>query len=332
MFFEQALHDGYECWDGALTANNPIKLAVSEPQSIWGEDVNFDVLLSVGSGRSSRPHRQPSLNVKPLWLADLLKTLLSTMDGERVWADFHHETRILERIVRLNVDFKSDIEQPSLDDVRSVSAMESIAEQYYFHKDAGKKLYSTTLSTMVGRIPNGMIECLAARLRASLFFFEMDYMEWKNGVVFFRGWIYCRLAPDEAGFRELMELTKMFMVAGHPVSLAQPHPAEDGTPFKVDNVVIQVSNKDLDIPVRIDVDFGEDYQVAISGFPMTLKALIHHGKEHCDQAQTSRRYPQELSGAERGLQRPSSLVELHGKSQHRLASVQASELSAVNLG
>lgn len=66
-----------------------------------------------------------------------------------------------------------------------------------------------------------MLQCLAIRLRASMFFFEMEYMEDKTGVVVIRGWICCRLAPGEAGFEALMDWTKGFDVAEQSYKLAK---------------------------------------------------------------------------------------------------------------
>lgn len=118
-----------------------------------------------------------------------------------------------------------------------------------------------------------------------MFFFEMEYMEDKTGVVVIRGWICCRLAPGEAGFEALMDRTKGFDVAEQPYKLAELW-AGGASPLK-SSVLIRGSGRDLDKPVRIDVDFGLPYKVAISGFPMTLKALLDYGNEHSDNLQAS---------------------------------------------
>lgn len=294
MYFERAHHAGQECWDGGLKANNPIQLAMTEPQSVWGSDVDFDLLLSVGSGHAGRPQRQHTAHMAQSWVGDLLKVLLSTMNGETAWETFRPEARILDRAVRLNVEFDSEV-QPALDDVKSIPAMQSAAENHRFTNNPYGVFRISPLSPLNGKVPGQMLPCLAAQLRGSMFFFDMEYMEQRRGVVSFWGSICCRLAPDEDGFATLIGRTKGFSVVGEFLDLGKPPKGSENAPFKFPIVFHEypTSNK----PVRIDVNFGEDYQVAISGFPTTVKALLDHAKEHSEYLNVSRdgfRQPVEL--------------------------------------
>ncbi|KAK3349748.1 acyl transferase/acyl hydrolase/lysophospholipase [Lasiosphaeria hispida] len=277
MFFEQAYYMGQECWDGGLKANNPIRLAATEPQQIWGEGVRFDFVLSVGSGHGSKPQTQPTPCVRQPWLAELLKTLLSTMDGERAWSEFHpvSEPRIRDRAVRLNVEFKTPVE-PSLDDAKSIPDMEFAAQNhgFYHHHHPSGPSRSPEIAPLMGSTPVQLLACLAIQLRASMFFFEIDYIEQRKGMVVFRGWICCRLSPGEGGFAELMGMAKRFTVAGQHYPLETP---SVHAPFKL-GVVVQETDENLDKHVRIDVDFDQPHQAAISGFPMTIKSLLDHGR------------------------------------------------------
>ena len=129
MFFEHTSHSGCDCRDGGLKANNPIQQAVNESKSIWGKEIDFDLLLSIGPGHADKPQKQPSSrHVMPQWLTNLLKTLLSTMDGQGAWDMFVQsaEPRIHDRATRLNVEFE-DQSEPALDDIGSVRRMELAA-------------------------------------------------------------------------------------------------------------------------------------------------------------------------------------------------------------
>lgn len=281
MYFEHTTHSGYDCRDGGLKANNPIQDAVDESKSIWGSSVNYDLLISVGSGRGDRPQKHPSSwKLVPEYLVGLTRALLSTMDGEGAWYMFHRgiEGRIRDRAVRLNVKFDGEAE-PALDDKKSVDLMQWHAANYQFYNN------SRALSlSLQGDVPKDMLECLAARLQASLFFFEMEYMEEKTEEVAIRGWICCRLSHNEAGFRNLMDRTKGFYVAGQQLQESKRWTASSA-PFR-HGVFIHESKQNLDKHIRIDVDFGKKYRVSISGFPMTLKALLDYGNEHADNLQT----------------------------------------------
>lgn len=290
MFFERAYYAFEECWDGGLKANNPIQLAVTEPQSIWGQDVEFDLVLSVGSGCASGSVKQPA-HRKQGWVSELLKTMLSSMDGENAWESFRPEPRIRDKAVRLNVKLKGP-KQPSLDDVDAVLPMQSAAENHVFQNNTRDGFCASNLSPLSGDLSTQLelIPCLAARLRASMFFFEMHAVYKGNGVADFEGHICCRLAPDEEGFVALMDCTQGFCITvggrRHELKEIDKTAAlRSGAPFKFAisfDCEFDSSYLDSKRPVRINVQFGgkgehpSGYEVAISGFPLTVNSLLKH--------------------------------------------------------
>lgn len=285
MYFEGVLQPDNVCyWDGGLKANNPIQDAVSESKTIWGKNVNFDLLLSVGSGKANAPAKQPNYwNLVPESLINLVRTFFSTMDGQAAWNTFRRtaDDRLLGRSTRLNVQFS---EQPKLDDIGKVLDMEQVAANQLFYNKSRPS--SSIFEPIQGLVPHDTLQCLAVRLRASLFFFEMKYMEDTQGTIVIRGCICCRLPPDSPGFEALMKMTRGFYVAGEHLPLSKLYTGGKRTPFRP-SVLIHDSRENLDGPIRIDVDFHEDYRVAISGFPMTLKALFDWGNENSDNLQAA---------------------------------------------
>ena len=85
---------GVECRDGGLTQNNPVQIAVDESKDIWGENVPFDVILSIGSGEAKKAPTTPSLgHMLPKWINELLQTQLATMNGQLAWKEFSARRR-----------------------------------------------------------------------------------------------------------------------------------------------------------------------------------------------------------------------------------------------
>jgi hypothetical protein len=291
MYFEGALQSDDVYWDGGLKANNPIQDAVSESKTIWGKNINFDLLLSVGCGKADGPAKQPnSWHLVPESLVNLVRTLFSTMDGQAAWNTFGKtaDDRLLGRATRLNVKLS---EQPKLDDIGKIHEMQQVAAGHEFYSES--KSSSSIFEPILGQAPNDTLQCLAVRLRASLFFFKMIYMEDEQGSVVIRGWICCRLPPDNPGFKALIKMTRGFYVNDEQLlPLSKLWPEGKTTPFKP-SVLIHASKESIDGPVRIDVDFHEPYRAAISGFPMTLKALLDYGNENSDNLQAAQAFEQE---------------------------------------
>ena len=284
MFFERTYHAGNECWDGGLKANNPVIQAVTETKTIWGEDVDFDLLLSIGSGHARMPIKQPHLGKSSGWLTSLLKTMLASMDGESTWDDFTPEARIRDRAVRLNVEL-SGSSQPSLDDVAKVPEMQTAAQNYAHHNGEENRFRISPLSPLAGKVSSDMLLCLAGRLRASLFFFEMEWVNIKKGLAVFGGSICCRLTPDDKGFDMLMNYTQAFTVAESQIPL-EPRTQGTSAPFRMPVYFgWDPESKKL---ARIDVHFGQKgkeisrAQYAISGFPAMASSLLEYGRMHSD--------------------------------------------------
>lgn len=264
MFFEHVNHQGYECRDGGLKENNPLQLAVNESKKIWESITDFDVILSIGSGRATHPQQKPaSWKLLPQWLVDLFNTLISTMDGEDAWRRFSEgqEDRITSRASRLNVKFKSSYE-PALDDCTQIRLMEELAKSSNFHH----KPSPGPFSPITGRPGSNQLDLLADRLRASLFFFNLVSVTKHLEIYSVTGWIGCRLEPTQDALRTLLGRTKSFHVKGR--EYAVPNTANGGQYFRLD---VDFAEQSLGTPIRIDVNFGLSHAVSISGFPMTLQ-------------------------------------------------------------
>jgi hypothetical protein len=268
MYFEPTLHEGNECRDGGLKENNPVQIAVNESKTIWGNKTNFDLVLSVGAGQAQDPQKRPSSNfILPSWLTDLFNILISTMNGEDAWRRYREcqDARITDCSSRLNVRFQ-DRYEPQLDDLESIPMMESVAEKYKFSERAS----GSSFSPISGIPDTGLLENLADRLRASMYFLQLSSINQYEDVSVIRGWICCRLGPGESGFEALLNRTAGFDIKGkfHKA----PRPAK-GASMRFE---VTFQQQFLDDAIRIDVNFGSSHSVAISGFPMTLRVSFTH--------------------------------------------------------
>ncbi|SPN97426.1 uncharacterized protein DNG_00940 [Cephalotrichum gorgonifer] len=290
MYFEPVSHDGVECRDGGLKDNNPIQLAVNECKKIWGDSIDFDVLLSIGSGKAKESQDQPASNfIIPEWLQAALTALLSNLNGESEWERFYNsqEKRILERACRLNVEL--DVEQePALDDVSSIPNMETVADTYPFQFQWTRSDFDP-FSDFPG---DDALSAVADRIRGSMFFFHPTSITPAGDIYSIQGYIGCRLRPGDRGYAQLIHKTKDFIVKGFSVGAPM-------TPdYKLMKYEVNFQHQSSE-PIRIDVNFDAEHSVAISGFPMTLQALRNYWDIHCDdhlQQQTSLNTHEEVSG------------------------------------
>lgn len=269
MYFEHVSHAGYECRDGGLKENNPIQMALNESRKIW-EDPTFDVILSVGSGQAKFPQTEPSsFHSIPKWLRRLFSILVSTMNGEDAWTRFRdsQDMRIQERSARLNIKLEGTTE-PEIDDTKAIPSMETAAKEYYFHEKPSTSPFSPTFGT----VQVDAIQCLADRLRASLYFFELTSITRHGTVAVIHGWIGCRLLPSDKGFTELLGRTSHFMVRGN--MYAAPKLPTD-MPMRVE---VKFQHQNPDEPIRIDANYGLTHYVTISGFPMTLNVGLQSNR------------------------------------------------------
>lgn len=264
MYFEPAWHHGLECRDGGLRENNPVGVAVNEAKTIWGQNVAFDVIVSLGCGEAKNPQSQPrQVFMVPGWLTHLFQTLLRTMNGNSAWEKFSSSVNneLLDRCSRLTVRFQQTRE-PDLDDVNAIAEMEQLATSYRFHYQQPKGNFFPVWGQ-----PSDELEALAHRLMGSLFFFELKSIKQHEEVSIVKGWICCRLPPGTECHRRLIKRTSHFLVTNQKVHV--PTLRDD------ERLWLEVSFHQQDSldsePLRIDVNFDCAYAVSISGFPMTLE-------------------------------------------------------------
>jgi len=270
MYFEHVSHAGRECRDGGLKENNPTQVALNEARKIPNCNTRpLDLILSIGSGFADKPAEAPNYlglsTLIPEWLYNLFATLISTMNGEEAWQKFHdnHKGHTQERSSRLNVKIAGP-EEPSFDDRSQIPKLEEEARRYNFTGTVP----NTPTSPILGPAPACMIQCAADRLCASIFFFELDKVTQHDRVSHVEGHIFCRLRPGEKGFQELLNRVRHFVVHGKKEPVMVPPYVRDGTvPMQIK---VEFQEQRLSRNIRIDVNFGGEHSVAISGFPVEL--------------------------------------------------------------
>lgn len=272
MYFEPMNHDGHACRDGGLRENNPVQLAVNEARSLWDSSPTFDLLLSVGSGHAKSPSSKPSDIPLPGWLQGLFSSLIATMNGQSAWVKFTKNAEVgdpvlLSRSDRLTVAFKGKSE-PELDNVDAIPNMERDAQEAKFLYCPPNNQFMPIVGYQGGDVPVELLEVLAVRLKASLYFFEMKSLIVQDDVSIVKGWICCRLRPSMESYSKLMHQTDHFSVNGQESSTLW----FDGDRRLMIEVSFQQQASDDMEPIRLDVKFHDhSCYGTISGFPMTLK-------------------------------------------------------------
>jgi hypothetical protein len=266
MYFEPKLFDGSECRDGGLKHNNPLQVAINEAKTIWGSEVPFDTVLSIGTGYAKESQSDAPKVSSEHWLESLFNTFIATMNGQATWNEFKTtaDPPFLDRVCRLNVSLHRN-KEPALDDVGCITQMETLAADYRFQQ----KSPTNGFAPVSGSVNNKILEVLADRIRASQYFFELKCINDHGDVTVVEGWICCRLLPSHSQFQQLIKKTSAFRVKE---STIVPDLALDEK-LKLNVRIHQHTSKDTD-PLRIDVKFQHDYFVSISGFPLTLKVSI----------------------------------------------------------
>lgn len=283
MYFEPQTCDGAICRDGGLRENNPIQLALNEARDIWGSNTTFDAILSLGSGYADKPQPEP-WTLGEHWLQELFKTLFATMNGNAAWEKFKDSASkdLLERVNRLNIRFP-DTTEPDLDDVKRIKWMEELASTYELHEQASLGDFAP----VSGNISSSTVEVLTARFKAALYFFDLKSITQQEGVAVIKGWICCRILPNEASFEQLVKNTRHFNVKGKEFSIPC---FRQGEYFRLEVLFQHQISQDTE-PIRIDVKFnrrpyasrhqssedityGHDFLASISGFPITLKVRL----------------------------------------------------------
>ncbi|KAF3315355.1 hypothetical protein TWF173_003895 [Orbilia oligospora] len=255
--------------DGGLKANNPIHLAATEAKALWAP--RYDIILSIGSGKATKlsngaGHRDYIPNDRVRRLFD---ELLKNINGNATWVEFQESwpERVLERSERLNVDLTQQYE-PAFNELSEIADMEKQAKSY----SPTQQLFDSPFQPIVGNIEAKLIETLADRLRASLFFLEVKSVNRGDGfTVSVKGALRCRLGPGDKGFESLLSMVSSFKVNDETVvSYSNSSPPT----VEFFGLNINFSDDSMDKAVRIDVNFGKPYWVAISGCPITIGEII----------------------------------------------------------
>ncbi|KAF3224782.1 hypothetical protein TWF192_001403 [Orbilia oligospora] len=272
LYFMPKLEKGIEFRDGGLKANNPVLLALDEAKYIWGE-VRPDLVLSIGTGKGISPQPQPiGTGIIDYKLVGLFKTWLNTMNGEEAWEEFctseKVNTNMLARCNRLNVDLNGN--EPTFDDIQEIESMELAARAYNknYTQDS-----DTPYKPILGACENPILEVQAGILRASQYFFQITQLSLvlnsQQEKFLIVGTLKCRLGPQETEpFQLLLHMTSYFAVNGK----RDTDMNDDLRALKLFEVPLEFTHTTSSGPIRIDVNFGDSYLVAISGFPMDVQA------------------------------------------------------------
>ncbi|KAK6516439.1 hypothetical protein TWF506_006346 [Arthrobotrys conoides] len=277
LYFEPMYVNGTEFRDGGLTANNPVQLALDEAKLLWGK-TSPDLVLSIGTGQASAPQPGPvglyNIDEK---LKELMVQWLHTMNGEQDWREFcaseKNDTDTLARCNRLSVlwDFEPETD---FDEVDKIVTMEHLARRYDEEYIKSDSLYEPVL----GVCSSDIIEVQASILRASQYFFQVTRILKRGPKEFFiHGRLKCRLElADGEPFRFLLGFTKYFKINGKKVIDIGGSIRQD----RLFDVPVQFEHTSTSEPIRIDVNFGEPFSVAISGFPMDVQVLSEYCAEN----------------------------------------------------
>ncbi|KAK6531863.1 hypothetical protein TWF694_003028 [Orbilia ellipsospora] len=283
-YFDPETYDGYICREGGLKENNPINLSLVESKATWGPNINHDLILSVGPGMAAQ---QSKISVpaehcmKEQWLKDLWRLYLTTKDGEDTWRRYKscQSDHIVERSSRLNVYFDDNWRnrdgsylenktEPEYDAIRKMETMASVTYTYNAFEDSLPRTPSNPISE---RLQGSKLESLAHRIRASLFFLQVKSIDNSDGfMILVRGSLRCNLGPSDEGYKLLLSTLSGFTVNGEAIHYRLTRIAEKA----YFNIEVEFSHESIDAPIRIDANFKKQRGVAISGFPMSIKARM----------------------------------------------------------
>ncbi|KAL9128704.1 MAG: hypothetical protein Q9217_002665 [Psora testacea] len=166
--------------DGGLRHNNPMDLAIWECQKIWPAPAAADVVLSLGTGHeltSTSPKVSQFRHIcNDGFIPRLIRTFMSSLDGERTWRDSVNRLDDQRRAKYFRLNVQLDGQEPRLDDVKQI---EGLRDSVHMQPDDGKDLE----------------RALTALLTAS-FYFELAMRPmFKTGVYNCRGFVRCRNDP-----------------------------------------------------------------------------------------------------------------------------------------
>ncbi|KUL81600.1 hypothetical protein ZTR_10492 [Talaromyces verruculosus] len=247
-----------ECWDGALSHNNPSAVCRQEIECLWPWEPPLGVLLSFGTGychNAVRPCATPSRS-RPRFrifrrsLVRLFRTLMMSMDGEAAWTLFfrHADDGLRSRLQRLNTILSGP--EPTID---AVDRMPSMSEMVWEQ----------------GLGPGGF-RALCLLLAASLFFTVEKLTRREPGGYFCLGAIRCRLPGMQflSTMKHLGWTLRGFFRDGHLMEgdLRDPVCPQCGRLV----VPVQFSVPDLQHRVVLSVELHARQLFPIGGFPHPL--------------------------------------------------------------
>ncbi|KAK6519397.1 hypothetical protein TWF281_003231 [Arthrobotrys megalospora] len=282
MYFDPESHAGNTCRDGGLTANNPAFHAFEESRRLWGDKTRYDLFLSIGPGKAPHPQNDNprTAGTVPWWLFGIFTSFLRKMNGEAAWRKFYgSRDKVLQaRLNRVNVDIRDTPgdKEPAFDDVGLMEKMEDAAKAY------GERYVLTADSPyepILGPCTKSLLEIQADILRAGQYFFQLESINPNSGKPIITGRLKCLLGPrdwsERLALKSLVAKTKFFRINKRTA-------VEIGAPFDqfdAFDIPIRFEHENRELPIRIDVSFGEPHLIAISGFPMDFKVLEEYHKK-----------------------------------------------------
>lgn len=241
--------------------NNPASIAIQEVAALFPAVPEPSLVVSLGTG-SARPEHLDVSRSLSLWkdsfLLRLSRTFWQNASSKRAWQQLlsHQKVGRFGEYFRFDVEFEGP--EPSLDDVHMMTEIGGLARDAMLDSPA--------------------LDQLVFRLRAQLFFFELDprcQFQLIDGVYECVGRVLCRLRAGTPEFETLMaqleQSSAKFLVADSVVAGSfQDRSArvEDGN-FSKTLTFRTASRSD---PLRISLQ-ERDTPCLISGAPFTLQWL-----------------------------------------------------------
>ncbi|KAH6884963.1 acyl transferase/acyl hydrolase/lysophospholipase [Thelonectria olida] len=240
--------------DAGVLQNNPTLIALSEFVALEPR-AKLDLILNVGTGSSPGlplENSQPRV-VEDSWLARLYRAYMSLIQGQKTWNDC---AGLAKEILGGGTQYRLDItlhRPPSLDDFKTMPTLKTLV-----HRDK-------SLSKVIDK--------MACRLFANLFYFELDALPRKTGAKFFvRGKIYCLRKEGDQALREILHRFRKctILINGKPVPL---NTGSDRHPDPGHNFTFSTS-EDLLIELR---ESGSRQTCPLSGSPYKISKLVSSG-------------------------------------------------------
>ncbi|KAK6431703.1 hypothetical protein LTR95_012132, partial [Oleoguttula sp. CCFEE 5521] len=244
--------------DGGLQHNNPLNIAMWELRNLWPSRV-IDFALSIGTGVSQASTvaygTGPYSPVKDRFVARVFRTVMKSMDGERVWREIFNSLAEKDRDCYHRLNLPLDGKEPDLDDVESMTDLKQQSLQWLVLE---KRLAAPVDSII-----------------ASMFYFEIDTYDLQpDGLFRCVGIVYCRLILARPGREYLYTLLKStssyFCIDGKPTPCVD-HIPKNGPPFRR---VIKFTVESLEDSLNITLLGLTSSPKSISGMPQSVSSLV----------------------------------------------------------